>query len=187
MLELITLDNKEKHKIIEGTVIKPLKVNSDETGILVETLRKDWQDIYNAEDRGFAMQYYSVTHPFIARDEKLWHLHPGGQEDRFLVVSGDVVVAIADTRKDSNTEGVLNLFHMQSQKNPYLLLVPKRTLHGFMVVSDNPGILLNFPTRLYDPKEELRVPHDEAMVSLPNGVFFTWELVRNHFRSSLIK
>lgn len=176
-MEFITLKNKDNVRLIQDVILYPLKVNRDETGILVETLRKDWPEIY-APGREFSMQYYSVTDSGIARDEKVWHLHPNYQEDRFLVVQGSIVTAVADQRKDSPTKGLLNLFYMTSDKDPYILLIPKRTLHGFMVVSKESAILLNFPTALYNPQEERRIPHTEASIKFPDGFYFTWEKVR---------
>lgn len=180
MMNLITLANSANSQLIDGIVMRSLKVNKDETGLLVETLRADWQDVYG-NDRDFAMQYYSVTNPGVARDETVWHYHPSGQEDRFLVVSGAIVTAVADNRDGSPTKGVLNLFHMVSDTDPYMLLIPKKTLHGFLVVSKTPGILLNFPTRLYDPKEEGRIPYAEVAIKMEDGSPFSWNAVRRSF------
>lgn len=179
-MKLITLENKSSVTLIDDLIMYPHKINEDETGILVETLRSDWPEIYNNEDRKFAMQYYSKTNPGIARDEDVWHFHPTGQEDRFLVVEGSIVVAVGDQREGSSTKGVLNLFLMESAKDPYMILIPKRTLHGFMVVSKTPAILLNFPTRVYNPEEEGRIPYQEAKVTTDDGDIFTWDLVRKH-------
>lgn len=173
----ITLKDKNKSKLIEDVIMHPLKINKDASGVLVETLRADWKGIYGP-GREFKMQYYSITPSGMARDENLWHCHPTIQEDRFLVVKGAIVVAIADNRMESATCGLLNLFHMQADKDPYILLIPKRTLHGFMVVSREPAILLNFPTALYDLKEENRVNHKQAKVKLENGESFSWDKVR---------
>ncbi len=180
MIELITLGNKDGVKLIEDVLLYPLKINRDESGVLVETLRKDWPEIYN-KDREFAMQYYSITKGGIARDEKVWHYHPTIQEDRFLVVQGAIIVAVADNREESSTKDLLNLFRIQSDKDPYILLIPKRTLHSFLSVSDAPAILLNFPTALYSPKEEGRVPYEDARVKLPDGSLFSWNKVRKEF------
>jgi len=133
----------------------PLKVNRDESGILIETLRKDWPGIYGG-DREFAMQYMSVTEPRVARDESVWHYHPTSQEDRFLVAYGEIITAVADN-------------------------IPKRTLHGFMVVSKTPAVLLNFPTALYSPQEEGRVPYSVAKVKSLDGELFNWDKVRKEF------
>jgi len=177
---LITLDNLDSQKLVNDVVIRPLKINKDESGVLVETLRTDWGDVY--KDRPFAMQYYSITPPFLARDESVWHYHPTYQDDRFTAVSGDIVVAVADWRKDSSTYGLLNLFYIESDDKPYLIVIPHQTLHGFMVVSDKPGILINFPTGLYNPKEEGRIPFAEAGIKI-GDVAFNWQLVRDMFKN----
>ena len=179
-MEFITLLNKDKAKLIHDVLLYPLKINKDKSGALVETLRTDWQGIYGL-GREFAMQYYSVTPPGIARDEDVWHYHPTVQEDRFLVAQGSIVTAVADNREGSPTYGLLNLFYMRADKDPYILLIPKLTLHGFMVVSSQPAVLLNFPTALYNPKEEDRIPYSKAGIKFSDGSIFSWDKVRKEF------
>ena len=179
-MELITLANKDSVKLIKDVAIHPYKVNEDSSGILVETMRKDWADVYG-DDREFFMQYYSETASGLARDEDVWHYHPTTQDDRFSVVKGEIVVAIADNRQDSPTKGLLNLYYINARKNPYVILIPRRTLHGFMVVSKEPAILINFPTGLYNPAEEGRIPYAEAGVKFKDGTLFSWDLLRKEF------
>ena len=179
-MEFISLKNKDTSRIVKDVLLYPLKINKDESGVLVETLRRDWKDIYG-KGREFAMQYFSVTDSDVARDENIWHYHPTAQEDRFLVAYGEIITAVADSREDSETFGLLNLFHMQADQDPYILLIPKKTLHGFMVVSKTPAVLLNFPTALYNTQEEGRVPYEEAKIKLPKGEMFSWDLVRKNF------
>lgn len=183
MMEFITLANKDNIKLIEDVLLYPLKINKDKSGVLVETLRTDWKDIYG-KGREFFMQYYSVTDSGVARDENVWHFHPKVQEDRFLVVQGAMVTAVADNRSTSKTFKLLNLFYMNADKDPYILLIPKKTLHGFMVVSKDRAVLLNFPTALYDGKEEVRIPYSEAKIKLEDGRFFSWNIVRKEFFDS---
>jgi len=183
-MEFITLKNKDSQKIIKDVIMHPYKINEDASGILVETLRKDWPEIYG-HDREFFMQYYSETPTGVARDEDVWHYHPTIQDDRFSVVKGEIIVAIADNRNDSPTNDLLNLFYINARKDPYILLIPRNSLHGFMAVSKEPAILINFPTGLYNPKEEGRVPYAEAQVKLPDGNIFSWELVRKEFKLEL--
>jgi len=179
VIEFIDLKNKQDAKLIKDVIIYPLRVNRDESGILVETLRKDWPLIYGGE-REFSMQYFSVTKPAVARDENVWHSHPT-QEDRFLAAYGEIITAVADNRDGSPTNGLLNLFYMRSDVDPYILLIPKKTLHGFMAVSKTPAVLLNFPTALYNTQEEGRVSYEEAKIKLPKGEMFSWDLVRKKF------
>lgn len=178
-MKFITLANKDSSSLVKDILMYPLKVNRDESGILVETLRTDSKEIYG-KNREFAMQYFSVTESGIARDEEVWHSHPQ-QEDRFLVAQGEIMVAVADNRRDSKTFGVLNLFHMKADTDPYILLIPKGTLHGFLVVSNTPAVLLNFPTFLYNPSEEQRISHEEAGIKNSEGSLFSWNQVRKEF------
>jgi len=182
-MEYITLVNIDRVKLIRDILLYPLKINKDKSGILVETLRTDWQGVYG-KGREFFMQYYSVTASGIARDEDVWHYHPTVQEDRFLLTQGAIVTAVADNRHDSKTFGLLNLFYMRADVDPYILLIPKNTLHAFLAVSKESTVLLNFPTALYNQKEEIRIPYSEAKIKLSDGRIFSWDLVRKEFFDS---
>ena len=178
-MEFITLANKGSANLVKDVLMYPLKINRDESGILVETLRTDWKEIYGS-GREFAMQYYSVTDSGVARDEDTWHYHPQ-QEDRFLVVHGEIITAVADNRQNSKTLGLLNLFYMKADTDPYILLIPKGTLHGFLVISNTSSVLLNFPTELYSPSEEQRLSYDRAKIKTSDGSMFSWDQVRSKF------
>ena len=179
IMEFITLANKDNVNLVKDVLMYPLKINKDESGILVETLRTDSKGIYG-KGREFAMQYFSVTDSGVARDEAVWHCHPQ-QEDRFLVAQGAIVTAVADNRQNSKTFGLLNLFYMKADEDPYILLIPKETLHGFLVVSNTPAVLLNFPTSLYNLSEEQRLPYDRAQIKESDGYPFSWDQVRKEF------
>ena len=179
---IFTLDKQKNFPLIKDVVVKPLKINRDKRGVLVETLKKDWQDVYSENNLSFTQNYYSITYPGIARDESEWHCHPTKQIDRFVVIKGDIVVALYDWRKKSQTYKYMNWFKMgesSGDKGQYLLMIPVNVLHGFVVVSKNQAILMNFPTQLYDPKEEGRIPFKD--VKLKDGSFFSWDLVKKHF------
>jgi len=182
-MDFITLENKGKHDLIKDIIMYPLRINKDASGVLVETLRSDWKEIYG-EGRGFAMQYYSVTDSGVARDEDTWHYHLM-QEDRFLVAQGAIVAAVADNRKEASTNGMLNLFYMEANVDPYILLIPKKTLHGFLVVSKTPAILLNFPTKLYNPQDEKRIPYSDTGIKFSTKDLFSWSNVRTEFSNNI--
>ena len=59
----------------------------------------------------------------------------------------------------------------QKEEEMYILVIPEDTYHGFMVISQDPGYLINFPTQLYNPEDEGRVPNEQ----------FKWEDVRKDF------
>lgn len=183
--QIITLKNAPEHQLVSGVVMHALKVNSDPRGTLTETLKTTWDDVYSDKDRPFAQMYFSRTKPETARDMDRWHFHPGGQEDRFGVIEGDIVVWIYDDRDDSTTKGVLNLFAMgqsQGAEGQYLLLVPQKTYHGYVVVSDQDAVMFNYPTRVYDPNEEKRLPFSEY--KLADGSVFDWQQVVSAYKRS---
>ena len=184
MLNFLTLKNQ--NDLIADVVMFPLKVNRDPRGILVETLKTNWEKVYGP-GMEFAQMYYSITEPGVARDVDRWHYHPTKQIDRFGVIQGELVVAIYDWRSGSPTFGKLNLFLMgesNGDDGQYLLLIPRNTLHGFVVVSQKPAILFNFPNHLYDPTEEGRLPHSEYAVNFPDGRAFSWEIIKEEIYTS---
>lgn len=184
-IDIFDLSKLTKYKLIKGVVVHPLKVNRDPRGILVETLKKDWSDVYGKE-LPFSQNYFSITESNTARDENQWHLHATKQIDRFIVVQGQILVALYDWRKDSSTANLLNLFLMgegEEDNGYYNLLVPKNVLHCFLVVSQKPAIILNFPTCLYDKNEEGRI--DFTKVKFANGEFFSWNMIRKEFNLPL--
>lgn len=180
-MNFIGLNNR--FELIDDVILLPLKVNRDPRGVLVETLKTTWSEVFS-NTRPFTQNYFSTTESGVARDENLWHLHPTKQEDRFIVISGDIVVAIYDWRKESKTHGVLNLYKMgesNGDNGQFLLLIPKNVLHGFCVVSKKSATLLNYPTTLYDKSEEGRIPHEQVKINLPDGGLFSWKIIREEF------
>jgi dTDP-4-dehydrorhamnose 3,5-epimerase len=167
---------------IAGVHLRELRVNRDPRGTLTELLRSDWDELYG-EDMSFAQVYTSTTAPGVARDEDKWHVHQH-QTDRFYCLAGRIVVAIADPRPESPTVGQIMLVELAASSDapaPLVVMIPPRTLHGFVVTSSSSAMLANFPNRLYDPTDEGRVPFAEAGVVLDDGTAFSYELVRMHY------
>ncbi len=165
---------------IQDVVIRKLKVNTDTRGSLVEILRADWSEVCDSAVMPFSQCYYSRTKPGMARDENRWHVHQR-QEDRFVVIHGEIILALYDPRPNSPTDGRLNLFKMgdsQIPQNQFMVLLPKNVLHGFLAVGKSASVLVNFPTRLYDPSDEGRIPFDQIMARFSDGRLFSWDLVR---------
>jgi len=179
-INFFTLSKRKDYPLIKDVIIYPLKVNRDKRGILVESLKINWEKVYG-KNRPFTQCYYSITKPGVARDTDRWHCHPTKQEDRFVIIKGDIVIALYDWRKKSETYGRLNLFpvgELQGDNGQYLVLLPINVLHGFKVIGKEPAVLINFPTQLYDPKEEGRVPFSE--VKFPDGSYFDWSLITGY-------
>jgi len=147
--------------LIDGVVVKPLKVIPDERGYLMEIFRDD-----DPFFRKFGQAYLTVVYPGVVKG---WHYHKV-QDDHFCVVKGMSKVVLYDLREGSPTKGEVNEFFM-GEKNPILLLIPHGVLHGMKGVGVEPALLLNIPTEHYDYKDpdEYRVhPHD-------NDIPYDWE------------
>jgi len=180
----IYTDPADSAALIADVVARHLRVNRDPRGVLVETLRADWSGCFSKDEWPFAQSYYSVTEAWVARDEDRWHVHEH-QSDRFVIPSGDVVLALFDARAGSPTKGKLNLLRIGSgngDRGQYLVMIPPRVLHGFMVIGPGSALLLNYPTRLYDADDEGRVPFVEIDARVADGRVFTWDVVREHER-----
>ncbi|MBM4437016.1 MAG: dTDP-4-dehydrorhamnose 3,5-epimerase family protein [Actinobacteria bacterium] len=170
---------------VHGAVARRLKVNRDASGILVEVLRADWPDVFDAEARPFAQTYYSITPAGLARDETVWHVHQL-QEDRFAVANGDIVLALWDGRPESPTRGTLDLLPMGASMpddHQHAVLIPRRVHHGFLVAGSRPATLMNFPTKLYNPRDEGRDAFAAVGACFHDGQPFTWTRVREMLAS----
>jgi dTDP-4-dehydrorhamnose 3,5-epimerase len=136
--------------MIEGVVVKPLKVLADERGYLMEILRRD-----DPFFRQFGQAYVTAVYPGVVKG---WHWHQL-QTDHFCVVRGMAKVALYDRRSDSPTRGEVNEFFL-GEKNPCLLAIPAGVLHGMKGIGTEPALLLNLTTEPYNHEapDEYRVP-----------------------------
>ena len=114
------LDLNNQKDLIEGVVLKKLTLHKDESGTLVETLRRDWSDVFDDKGLNFAMQYLSITPSGRIRDEDKWHVHKK-QKDRFICVSGKIVTTLYDPREGSKTGFQPSSFLILAASMAYLL------------------------------------------------------------------
>jgi dTDP-4-dehydrorhamnose 3,5-epimerase len=136
--------------LIQGVVVKTLRVIPDERGILMEIMRSD-----DPFFRKFGQAYISMAYPGVV---KAWHYHEI-QTDHFCVVKGMGKVVLYDGRKGSPTRGKVNEFFI-GERNPKLIVIPPLVMHGFKALGREPAFLLNIPTERYNYKkpDELRLP-----------------------------
>lgn len=147
--------------MIDGVVIKPLKVIPDERGYLMEIIRSD-----DSFFEKFGQCYLTAVYPGVVKG---WHYHKV-QVDHFCVVKGMAKVVLYDGREGSKTKGEVNEFFM-GERNPIALRIPCGVLHGMKGVGIETALLLNTPSEVYDyaQPDEYRVhPHD-------NDVPYAWE------------
>jgi len=139
-------------KLIQGVVVKPLKVIADERGYLMEMMRSD-----DPFFRKFGQSYVSVAYPGVVKG---WHYHKI-QIDHFVIVKGMMKVVLYDDREGSPTRGTINEFFL-GERNPVLVSIPPGVWHGMKGIGTEPAMLVNTPTEAYNYAEpdEYRVdPH----------------------------
>ncbi len=157
-------------KLIDGVVVKPLRVIPDERGRLMEILRCD-----DAVYEKFGQVYMTAAYPGVVKG---WHYHRL-QTDHFAVVHGMMKLVLWDGRDPalgyghegpvSPTANMVNEFFM-GQHNPILVKIPIGVMHGFKAIGTTEAIVINIPTMpyRYDDPDEYRVhPHD-------NNIPYDW-------------
>lgn len=148
---------------IHDVTVRPLEVNADERGHLVEMFRRDW-DEFEVDP---AMAYYSMTDPGVIR---AWHRHSDEQIDYFVCPQGRITVAIYDDRPESPTEGSLDEFVI-GEHNQQLIRIPGDCWHGFKALGTEPALLVNFPTQLYDYEQ----PDEQRLSYDTDEIPYDWE------------
>lgn len=157
---------------IDGLIVKPLKVFTDERGWLAETFRED-----EIEKKLLpAMSYVSVTKPGQARGP---HEHLC-QTDYFSFAGPGTFLFLAwDNRKKSPTFN--NRQHiLVGGQNRASVIVPPGIVHGYANIGSNEGMVINYPNRLFagqNKKERVdEVRHEDDTNSpfvIDFGEFFT--------------
>ena len=131
------------------------------------------------DDRGFLVPmlsveepceqyaYYSVTYPGVARDIDRWHVHQH-QTDRFVVLRGQLTFAISDGIHGNIVRITMYGYRMpDTDKRSRMLVVPPGVYHCLRNTGSKDALLLNMPTRIYNPEDEGRVPFNELGVNKP--------------------
>ena len=142
--------------MIGGVKIKKLVTHSDDRGYFREILRDDDKLLHH-----FGQASISFTKPGVTKAFH-WHKH---QDDLFYVLSGNALIVLYDIRKNSRTYKQLMTFKM-SEKEPNLLFIPKRVVHGYKVLGKKPLLMLYFMSRSYNKKkpDEQRIPFDDKKI-----------------------
>jgi len=149
---------------IEGVMIKKLDKYVDNRGYLIETFRIDQL----AEGLRPQMSYVSYTRPGIARGP---HEHRE-QTDIFCFIGpGSFKLKLWDNREESPTYGnfmeiVGGRENQNNQDNLISVIVPPGVVHGYKNISNEDGMVLNFPDKLYrgwGKREEVdEIRHEDA-------------------------
>ena len=150
--------------LIEGVLIRPFDLWPDDRGYFLEVARMG-QGLaagFPAESTqvSAALSYPGTIKAFH------YHLH---QTDLWVPATGMFQVTLVDLRPESRTFGRKNTLYAGALK-PWQLLIPPGVGHGYKVIGEQPAILVYVTNRLYNPKDEGRVAHNDPSIA------YDWEL-----------
>lgn len=141
---------------IEGVVLHPLVRHADDRGYFEELIRVS--DGFFTE--GFGQLSHSKMFPGVI---KAWHIHKT-QIDWWYVAFGRLRAAMHDLREGSPTYGTTQEVQLGDDLPPAILKIPAGVAHGCRVIGETPAHLFYVTSRIYDPDEEGRIPHDDARI-----------------------
>jgi dTDP-4-dehydrorhamnose 3,5-epimerase len=149
---------------VQDVVVRDLKKFIDDRGWLVEVFREDEVEAAFMP----AMGYVSMTAAGVARGP---HEHVD-QADYFAFIGpSDFKIYLWDNRKDSPTYMTRQVV-FAGEDAPRVLIIPQGVVHAYKNVGDVPGMVLNFPNRLFAGKNK-KEPVDEIRhESNPHSPFF---------------
>ena len=132
--------------MIQGVVIKQLRVLSDERGSVMHMLRRD-TDIF----RQFGEIYFSWVNAGIIKGWKK-HLR---MTQHFAVPAGNIKLVIYDDRSDSATCGEVQEIGL-GVDNYCLVRIPCLVWYAFRATGNQPALVANCTDIEHDPQEVTR-------------------------------
>ena len=141
--------------MIDGVVVKELVTHTDERGFFREIIRVT-DDLFG---EGFGQWSHSLMYPGTA---KAWHVHRR-QTDWWYIGLGTLKVALFDTRPESSTHGQLVELFMGEDHPAQVVKIPPGVAHGCKAIN-GPAHLFYITSRIYDPADEGRIPHDSPEI-----------------------
>ena len=126
---------------IHGVIVKALNRFDDARGWLIELYRED--ELRPADHP--VMAYLSQTLPGVARGP---HEHHHQTDYVAFIGPGDFKLYLWDSRPDSPTSGSRQTLLMGGSKTA-AVIIPAGVVHAYKNVGQGPGLVFNFPNRLY--------------------------------------
>ena len=152
-------------KVPHGVTFRPAVTHFDERGSVCELFDERW---------GWTSSPLVFSYLFTLRPNKVkgWGMHMK-HEDRYIVLSGEMVVVMFDSREDSPTKGLVSRVHL-SEWNRRLVNIPIGIWHANFNPGSKDALIINFPTQPYDnqnpDKYRLPIDTDEIPYKFPLGL-----------------
>ena len=141
--------------MLDGVALKELVTQTDERGFFQEIIRVN-DDFFK---EGFGQWSHSLLYTGVV---KAWHIHRL-QVDWWFVASGVLKAVLFDMRRESPTYRQTMEICMGDHQPAQVLRVPPGVAHGCKCIS-GPVHLFYITSRVYDPGDEGRIPHDSPEI-----------------------
>jgi len=148
--------------MINGVLIKPLKIIPDERGSIMHMMRAD-DPIFEK----FGEIYFSSIYPGIIKG---WHLHKE-MTLNYAVIYGMIKLVLYDDRKDSPTKGELQELFVGGD-NYCLVKIPPKVWNGFKGIGNTMAIIANLATIPHRPDEIERMDPFGKIIPYDWGIKF---------------
>lgn len=151
-------------RLITDVEVNPFPVWPDDRGYFLEVARLG-QGLVSDFPTGSTQVSAALNYPGII---KAFHYHRF-QTDYWVPAAGLLQVALVDLRRGSRTYGAKNTMYVGALR-PWQIRIPPGIAHGYKVIGEQPSVLVYVTSRLYDPKDEGRIPYNDP------GIAYDWEL-----------
>ena len=152
--------------LIAGVRIQPIPLFPDDRGYFIEVNRMGL-----GLAAGFPVETTQTSAALnFAGAVKAFHFHLH-QTDCWTPVKGMLQVALVDLRVKSPTYGARNTMYI-GERRMWQVLIPPGVAHGYKVIGREDGLLVYMTDRFYNPKDEGRIPYNDASIN------YDWETQR---------
>ncbi len=156
-VQTVTAEGKPTTPLIHGVTFKELTTHIDERGSVCEMYDSRWD--WHKDPLVFSCIF--TVRPGVTKG---WGVHKK-HEDRYFIISGEVMVLLYDGRENSPTKGMLNKIVL-SEYNRRLMNIPIGVWHADQNIGTKDALLANFPTICYDHKDpdKYRLPLNNDLI-----------------------
>lgn len=161
-----TINHPQAPQLIQGVEIEPVTQFPDERGLFAELFRLGEPGIardFDAANGSHVQMSFTISYPGVI---KAIHYH-FEQTDLWAPLAGMFQVLLGDLRESSPTCGKLNTVFIGARRL-WKLRIPPGVAHGYRVVGTEAGMLVYATNRIYNPRDEGRIPFDDP------GINYDW-------------
>ena len=129
----------------------------DERGSVCEIFDARWN--WHADPVTFV--YTFTLRPGMGKG---WGLHKR-HEDRYFLISGEILLALYDARDDSPTKGLVSKIFL-TEHDRRIVNIPAGVWHANWNIGTREAVVVNLPTRPYqhDDPDKYRLPIDTGQI-----------------------